>query len=158
MAVRRRRPLFLPPHPRRNRYIPRMSGASAACTASAVQAGTHSESSDETADVFVPSAGLRLGIFLAEGLDRDGLHLLLVGGLVVEHAARSARDGVDHVHTLGHLAEPAYCLSRCGASMCMMKNWLPAEFGSMARAMDSTPRVCLRSFLKPLLVNSPSML
>ena len=87
-----------------------MSGASAACTASAVQAGTHSESSDETADVFVPSAGLRLGIFLAEGLDRDGLHLLLVGGLVVEHAARGARDGIDDVHAFGHLAERSVLL------------------------------------------------
>ena len=62
MAVRRRRPLFLPPHPRRNRYIPMMSGASAACAALAAQAGTHSEKSDETADDLFPQqvSGLSL--------------------------------------------------------------------------------------------------
>jgi len=39
----------------------------------------------------------------------------------------------------------------------MMKNWLPAEFGELERAMESTPRLCLRSFFTPLNRNSPLM-
>ena len=56
------------------------------------------------------------------------------------------------------LPNEAYWPSRCGEFLCMMKNWLPALFGIMVRAMESTPRSCLRSFLKPLRVNSPLML
>ena len=33
----------------------------------------------------------------------------------------------------------------------MIKNWLPAEFGCMARAMERTPAVCFRSFFKSVL-------
>ena len=40
----------------------------------------------------------------------------------------------------------------------MMKNWLPAEFGIIVRAMERTPGVCFRLFVKPLLENSPWML
>ena len=51
-------------------------------------------------------------------------------------------------------------IARVGANIDVykrqMKNWLPAELGAMVRAMDKTPRVCLRSFcLKPLAENSP---
>ena len=55
------------------------------------------------------------------------------------------------------LPNAAYCPSRCLASSCMMKNWLPAEFGELERAMESTPRLCLRSFFTPLNRNSPLM-
>ena len=37
------------------------------------------------------------------------------------------------------LPKAAYCPSRCGLSLVMMKNWLPAESGAMLRAMLSTP-------------------
>ena len=36
-----------------------------------------------------------------------------------------------------------------------MKNWLPAELGAIARAIDRTPRVCLRSLGTPFILNSP---
>ena len=42
------------------------------------------------------------------------------------------------------------------ASLCMMKNWLPAvSLPVLLRAMDSTPRTWLRSFLTPFCENSP---
>ena len=55
------------------------------------------------------------------------------------------------------LPKAAYCPSRCLASWCMMKNWEPAELGEEERAMLRTPRLCFRSFLKPLKKNSPLM-
>jgi len=39
----------------------------------------------------------------------------------------------------------------------MMKNWLPAELGDCARAMETTPRLWLRLFFTPLSLNSPLM-
>ena len=39
-----------------------------------------------------------------------------------------------------------------------MKNWLPALFGFMARAMDITPRLCFMGFFTPFAANSPFML
>ena len=41
--------------------------------------------------------------------------------------------------------------------MTMMKNWLPALFGRWLLAMERTPVVCFRSFLKPFIANSPLM-
>ena len=38
----------------------------------------------------------------------------------------------------------------------MMKNWLPAELGSIARAMLITPRVCLMGLFTPFCRNSPA--
>ena len=39
----------------------------------------------------------------------------------------------------------------------MMKNWLPAESGTMVRAMERTPAVCFKLLEKPLEENSPRM-
>ena len=55
------------------------------------------------------------------------------------------------------IPKAAYCPSRWGASLCMMKNWLPAESISWARAILSTPRVWRRSLGTPLAANSPLM-
>ena len=38
-----------------------------------------------------------------------------------------------------------------------MKNWLPALSGCMALAMERTPALCFRSFLKRFWLNSPLM-
>src|SRR5947208_3388286 len=43
------------------------------------------------------------------------------------------------------LPKAVYWWSRWGESACMMKNWEPAELGSLVRAAERTPRVCLRS-------------
>ena len=52
----------------------------------------------------------------------------------------------------------AYCPSRCGASSCIIKNWLPALFGFIALAIDTTPRLCFMGLGMPLELNSPLML
>ena len=56
------------------------------------------------------------------------------------------------------LPNAAYSPSRCGAALCMIKNWDPAEFGIMERAIESTPASCFNWFVNPLLENSPLML
>ena len=55
------------------------------------------------------------------------------------------------------MPKAAYSPSRKKPSLCMMKNWLPAEFGFMALAMEMTPRLWLRSFWKRFFLNSPLM-
>ena len=58
-------------------------------------------------------------------------------------------DLVDYVHALSDLAECSVCAVQMREVLCMMKNWLPAESGCMALAMERTPSVCFKSFLKP---------
>jgi hypothetical protein len=101
------------------------------------------------------AGGLEMSTFLFDPrlFDDDDFQGALSRSRPCSHAAILVND----VHAFRYLAEAAYCPSRCGAFLCMMKNCELAEFGIMERAMEMTPRVCLRGLFTPFDANSPLM-
>ena len=98
MAVRRRRPLIQPPHPRRNRYSPVWDGGEGE-----LPAGVNAVKcvlSPERIGQF-----LRLRVRLAVGIHRDLSHDLILLRLVGHHVPGLVDDAIHHIHAVHHAAE-----------------------------------------------------
>ena len=94
------------------------------------------------------SALLWLWIIYAEGVNCHGFDLLFVKWSVAVVSV-SLSNLVYHIHALGHFTKSSVSTIKVWSILCMMKNWLPAESGCMALAMERTPSVCFNSFFTP---------
>ena len=92
---------------------------------------------------------INIGFCESEGI---GEHSVVSGDNV-------GSDFLNDFHAVNNFTEGGvFTPSSHSAVPSIMKNWLPAESGICDLAMDITPSVCKRSFLKPLLENSPLIL
>ena len=98
---------------------------------------------------------LRLGIVNALRIHADGLDDLWLFRHVVVHVAIHAGDVHSGLRILGDLTKRRILTVKVRRVGHHDENWLPALSGIIVRAIERTPSVCLRSFLKPLAENSP---